>query len=142
MIDRLIHEYLSATDDERAAFHKTVAQAGVSAEELIKAANTLSEIARKINNKETTMAEKKEETNVQKPVSDAATVFKNLGNAMRRMCEAAAGESIKLLVPVAYLYCPYLRVEISVYEPVGWFKRLMLRWCFGLEYRKIEEKEE
>lgn len=88
------------------------------------------------------MAEKKEETNVQRPVSDAATVFKNLGNAMRQMCEAAAGESIKLLVPVAYLYCPYLRVEISVYEPIGWFKRLMLRWCFGLEYCKIEEKEE
>lgn len=51
MIDRLIHEYLSATDDERAAFHKTVAQCGLSAAELIKAANTLSEIARKINNK-------------------------------------------------------------------------------------------
>lgn len=48
MIDRLIHEYLSATDDERAAFHKTVAQCGLSAAELIKAANTLSEIARKI----------------------------------------------------------------------------------------------
>ena len=142
MIDRLIHEYLSATDEERAAFHERVAQCGLSAAELVKAANTLSEIARNINNKETTMAEKKEETNVQKPVSDAATVFKNLGNAMRRMCEAAAGESIKLLVPVAYLYCPYLRVEISVYKPVGWFKRLMLRWCFGLEYRKIEEQEE
>ena len=51
MIDRLIHEYLGATDEERAAFHKTVAQYGVSAEDLIKAANTLSEIARNINNK-------------------------------------------------------------------------------------------
>lgn len=44
MIDRLIHEYLSATDEERAAFHERVAQCGVSAEELIKAANTLSGI--------------------------------------------------------------------------------------------------
>lgn len=51
MIDRLIHEYLSATDDERAAFHKTVAQCGLSAAELAQAANTLSEIARNINNK-------------------------------------------------------------------------------------------
>jgi len=51
MIDRLIHEYLSATDEERAVFHKTVAQCGLSAADLIKAANTLGEIARKINNK-------------------------------------------------------------------------------------------
>lgn len=48
LIDRLIHEYLSATDDERAAFHERVAQCGLSAAELVKAANTLSEIARKI----------------------------------------------------------------------------------------------
>lgn len=48
MIDILIHEYLSATDDERAAFHERVAQCGLSAEDLIKAANTLSEIARNI----------------------------------------------------------------------------------------------
>lgn len=48
MIDRLIHEYLSATDEERAVFHERVAQCGLSAAELAQAANTLSEIARKI----------------------------------------------------------------------------------------------
>lgn len=51
MIDRLIHEYLSATDEERAAFHERMAQCGLSAAELVKAANTLSEIARNIQTK-------------------------------------------------------------------------------------------
>lgn len=29
--------------------------------------------------------------------------------------------------------------QIVVFEPIGWFKRMMIRWCFGLEYRKEEE---
>ena len=48
MIERLIHEFVNASDDERAAFHERVAQCGVSAEKLIKAVNMLSEIARNI----------------------------------------------------------------------------------------------
>lgn len=28
-------------------------------------------------------------------------------------------------------------VEISVYKPISRFKRLMLKWCFGLKFEKI-----
>ena len=50
MIDRLIREYMDASDEEREAFHKQVGQCGVSAENIKKAVDTLSEIARDIEN--------------------------------------------------------------------------------------------
>lgn len=28
-------------------------------------------------------------------------------------------------------------VVISVYKPISRFKRLMLKWCFGVKYEKI-----
>lgn len=28
-------------------------------------------------------------------------------------------------------------VVIAVYKPISRFKRLMLRWCFGLKFEKI-----
>ena len=48
MIDRLIQEYMDASDEEREAFHKQVGQCGVSAENIKKTVDTLSEIARNI----------------------------------------------------------------------------------------------
>ncbi len=48
MIDRLIHEFIHASDDERKEFCRRVTSAGVSAEELTKAASMLSEIAKSI----------------------------------------------------------------------------------------------
>nr|DAP86565.1 MAG TPA: hypothetical protein [Caudoviricetes sp.] len=26
---------------------------------------------------------------------------------------------------------------IPVYKPLNWFQRLMIRWCFGLKYERI-----
>ena len=42
-------------------------------------------------------------------------------------------------VPKVYgaLYHPYTQVSWSVYKPMGWFKRMILKWCFGLEYKKL-----
>ena len=49
MIDKLLSEFINATDSEREEFHRRVSQAGtVSAEGLAKAACALSEIARSI----------------------------------------------------------------------------------------------
>lgn len=39
--------------------------------------------------------------------------------------------------PIATLEHKPTMASISVYEPIGRFKRLMLKWCFGLEYRKM-----
>ena len=29
------------------------------------------------------------------------------------------------------------KTKIAVYKPIGWFKRAMIKWCFGLKYEKI-----
>ncbi len=39
-------------------------------------------------------------------------------------------------VPIGYLRHEPTKVYIHVYQPIGRFKRLMLRWCFGLRYVK------
>ena len=36
--------------------------------------------------------------------------------------------------PIGYLHFSYIQFIVEVYEPIGWFKRLMLRWCFGAIY--------
>ena len=28
------------------------------------------------------------------------------------------------------------KTSLPCYKPIGWFKRLMLNWCFGLKYKK------
>lgn len=38
---------------------------------------------------------------------------------------------------VAQLRHEPTRTNIYIYESIGWFKRLMLNWCFGLKYRKL-----
>ena len=48
-IDRFIHELVNASGSERKEFCRRMAMAGVSAEELTKAAETISEIAMNIN---------------------------------------------------------------------------------------------
>jgi hypothetical protein len=37
-------------------------------------------------------------------------------------------------VPVGFLRHEPTQVNISVYKKIGWFKRLMIDWCFGLKY--------
>lgn len=38
---------------------------------------------------------------------------------------------------IAYLIHPPTGYNVAVYEPIGWFKRMMIKWCFGLKYEKI-----
>lgn len=40
--------------------------------------------------------------------------------------------------PIGYLEHKPTHSNIAVYKPIGWFKQLMIRWCFGFEYK--EEK--
>ena len=49
---------------------------------------------------------------------------------------------IELPEPIGYLYADYAQKAIAVFEPIGWFKRLMLRWCFGLKYEPITNEKE
>lgn len=28
------------------------------------------------------------------------------------------------------------KTKIAVYKPISWFKRFMIKWCFGFEYKK------
>lgn len=36
--------------------------------------------------------------------------------------------------PTSYLYHEPTRLQFDVHSRIGWFRRLMLRWCFGLKY--------
>lgn len=40
--------------------------------------------------------------------------------------------------PIGWLEHKPTDTRIGVYKPIGWFKRLMLRWCFGFEYIKYK----
>lgn len=46
--------------------------------------------------------------------------------------------SARIAVPTVYGHLEHepTKYRISVYSKIGWFKRLMLRWCFGLRYVK------
>lgn len=39
--------------------------------------------------------------------------------------------------PIGYLHHEPTGYSLVVYKPISRFKRLMLRWCFGLKYEKI-----
>ena len=43
--------------------------------------------------------------------------------------------------PVGFLRHEPTHVNISVYEKIGWFKRLMINWCFGLKYYEYGKKD-
>lgn len=40
---------------------------------------------------------------------------------------------------VGYLRHEPTHTYIGVFKPIGWFKRLMIRWCFGLEYKECKD---
>lgn len=54
---------------------------------------------------------------------------------------AAWGEAgyntVKFPDPIGKLVHESTMSEISVYKPISRFKRLMLRWAFGLKFEKI-----
>lgn len=49
------------------------------------------------------------------------------------------GHKIKVTEIIGYLEHKPSKLSIAVYEPIGWFKRMMLRLCFGFEYHKLKQ---
>lgn len=49
--------------------------------------------------------------------------------------------TIKVVKPIGYIEHKPTKSRIGVYQPIGWFRRLMLRLCFGLKYHKEENNE-
>lgn len=45
---------------------------------------------------------------------------------------------LKTLMPIGYLKHDPTGYTISVYKPISRFKRIMLRWAFGLKYKPIK----
>lgn len=43
--------------------------------------------------------------------------------------------------PIGYLEHKPTHSNIAVYKPIGWFKLLMIRWCFGLVFHKYNDDE-
>lgn len=63
--------------------------------------------------------------------------IKDAENTIGAMKEA--GYNIKLPDPIGQLIHEPTMSRISVYKPISRFKRIMLRWCFGLEYKPIKQ---
>lgn len=47
------------------------------------------------------------------------------------------GTFLKSPMPIGYLHHDPTGYSLAVYKPISRFKRIMLRWCFGLKYEKI-----
>ena len=47
------------------------------------------------------------------------------------------GANIRIPEAIGYLRHEEIRLKIDVYAPISLFKRLMLKWCFGLKYKKV-----
>lgn len=39
--------------------------------------------------------------------------------------------------PIGYLLHEPTKTQSPVYKPISRFKALMIKWCFGLKYKKI-----
>lgn len=63
-------------------------------------------------------------------VSEAAESLKAAGMRLESMFFIPAP------TPIGHLKHEPTGAQISVYSKIGWFKRLMLKWCFGLKYVK------
>lgn len=37
---------------------------------------------------------------------------------------------------IGYLSNKSIKTRIAVFQSIGWFKRLMIKWCLGFEYEK------
>ena len=40
--------------------------------------------------------------------------------------------------PIGYFDYKPTHYRINVYDKIGWFKRVMIKFCFGLEYIKYK----
>ncbi len=50
------------------------------------------------------------------------------------------GHTIGWVKPIGYLKHDPTGYSLAVYKPIPRFKRIMLRWCFGLKFEKIKTK--
>jgi len=77
------------------------------------------------------------ETN-EKP--SAAECIKQLGKAISQMGVKASdmdGCTVQTPPkPIGYLEHEESMTRIAVFKRIGWFRRRMLRWCFGVKYIK------
>lgn len=48
-----------------------------------------------------------------------------------------SGHTIEWAKPIGYLKHHPTGYSLAVYKPISRFKRIMLRWCFGLKFEKI-----
>lgn len=46
-------------------------------------------------------------------------------------------QNVMRLKPIGHLKHEPTGYSLAVYKPISRFKRLMLRWCFGLKFEKI-----
>lgn len=61
--------------------------------------------------------------------------IKDAENTIGAMKEA--GYNIKLPDPIGQFVHEPTMSRISVYKPISRFKALMLKWCFGLKYERL-----
>lgn len=47
---------------------------------------------------------------------------------------------VEPIKPVGYLKHEPTGRSLAVYKPISRFKRIMLKWCFGLKFEKIKTK--
>lgn len=47
-------------------------------------------------------------------------------------------EYVWMEMPVGQLVHKYTHTRFCVYHKIGWFKKIMLKICFGLKYEKIK----
>ena len=47
--------------------------------------------------------------------------------------------NIKIDKPIGYFYHKPTKVNIAVYKPINWFRRMMIKMCFGLEYKEEQQ---
>jgi hypothetical protein len=65
--------------------------------------------------------------------------IKQLGKAMSQMGVKAFdlnGSIVQTPKPIGYLEHEETKTRIPVYKRIGWFRRCMIRWCFGVKYKK------
>lgn len=64
----------------------------------------------------------------------ASETVKNIGEPKRWFSDCHLFDPIK---PIGYLRHEPTGYSLAVYKPISRFKRLMLRWCFGLKFERI-----
>ena len=42
--------------------------------------------------------------------------------------------------PIGWLEHKPTNSRFTIFQPIGWFKKLRLKWCFGFEYKEEENE--